>query len=191
MGTKSSIRKEKLLLRGLLTQEERKDKDNAICKRVLDLSCVNEADTILCYASYQSEVSTDKLVRSFLLAGKQVFLPRVNGEEMEFYRIENVQDLVAGYKGIPEPSNACMVTYVPDMTSKAVMIMPGCAFSRDGFRIGYGKGYYDRFLAKCDIMNRIALCFSVQIMESIPNDAHDKKASVIVSEKGITECRKV
>lgn len=188
MGTKSSIRKEKLLLRGLLTQEERKDKDNAICKRVLDLSCVNEADTILCYANYQSEVSTDKLVRSFLLAGKQVFLPRVNGEEMEFYRIENVQDLVAGYKGIPEPSNACMVTYVPDMTTKAVMIMPGCAFSRDGFRIGYGKGYYDRYLDKYDMVERVALCYSLQLSDDIEPDAHDKKATCLITEDETIVC---
>jgi len=75
--------------------------------------------------------------------------------------------------------------------SNVVMLMPGAVFAVDGSRIGYGKGFYDRYLAKHDIMNRIALCFSRQLVENIPCDAHDKKASVIITEKGITECRKV
>lgn len=188
MGTKSSIRKEKLRLRGGLSQEERKKKDDAIRKKVLDLFCIMEADTILCYASYQSEVSTNKLICSFLEAGKNVFLPRVDGEEMDFYRIKNIQDLTEGYKGIPEPSHACDVTYVPDTTSKAVMIMPGCAFSREGFRIGYGKGYYDRYLDKYDIVERVALCYSLQLSDDIVPDVHDKKATCLITEDEVIVC---
>ena len=188
MGTKNSIRKEKLLLRANLSQEERGSKDEAIRKKVLELSCVKEADTILCYASYQSEVSTDKLVCNFLQIGKKVFLPRVNGEEMDFCRIESMEDLTEGYKGIPEPSKECSVTYIPDKAVKAVMIMPGCAFSREGFRIGYGKGYYDRYLDKCDMVERVALCYSLQLTDDIEPDAHDKKATCLVTEDEVIVC---
>lgn len=188
MGTKNSIRKEKLLLRGHLSQEERKCKDDAICKKVLELSCVNDADTVLCYASYQSEVSTDMLIRSFLQTKKRIFLPRVNGEEMDFYQIEKMQDLVEGYRGIPEPSKDCTVTYIPDKTEKAVMIMPGCAFSRKGFRIGYGKGYYDRYLDKYDMVERVALCYSLQLSEDIEPDVHDRKATCLITEDEIIVC---
>lgn len=188
MGTKSSIRKEKLLLRGHLSQEERMNKDDAISKSVLNLPVVNAADTILCYASYQSEVSTDKLIHSFLQSGKQVFLPRVTGEEMDFFRIEKTEDMISGYKGIPEPSEACTTRFTLDLASKAVMIMPGCAFSRNGFRIGYGKGYYDRYLDKCDMVERVALCYSVQLSDDIEPDVHDKKATCLITEDEVIVC---
>ena len=194
METKSSIRKEMLALRNAMPLEERILYSGKIKENVLSMDEVRSAKTILCFAGYGSEVSTMELMQELLFLGKKVFLPRVNGEEMDFYRIESPDDLREGYKGIPEPKETCKEVFDANGSKNnvsTVMFMPGAVFAVDGSRIGYGKGYYDRYLEKYDIMNRIALCFSVQIMESIPNDAHDKKASVIVSEKGITECRKV
>ncbi len=188
MGTKSSIRKEKLALRASLTPEEHEKKDHDIGKRVLELSCIKNADTILCYAGYQSEVSTDALISAFLEEGKKVFLPRVDGEEMEFFRIHSLQDLVKGYKGIPEPSHTCEAMYSPFMAENAVMIMPGCAFSKEGFRIGYGKGYYDKYLDKYDMVERVALCYSLQLSDSIEPDAHDKKATCLITEDEVIVC---
>lgn len=187
MVTKSSIRKEKLILRGQIQEEERERMSLAIKEHVLELSCIKKAETVLCYAGYLSEVSTTELIKELLFLRKKVYLPKVNGEDMEFYRIEGLKDLIAGYKGIPEPSDACTEIYEINRDS-VVMIMPGCAFASDGSRVGYGKGYYDRYLEKHDIVKRVALCFSVQLTENIPTDSYDKKASLLITENGIIYC---
>lgn len=191
METKGSIRKEILALRGAVPVEERILYSSRIKENVLSMEEVCTAKTVLCYAGYGSEVHTLELMEELLRRGKKLYLPRVNGEEMDFYRIECLDDLEEGFKGIPEPRAGCKDIYVGTDFENTVMLMPGVVFAPDGSRIGYGKGYYDRYLEKYDIMNRIALCFFMQIKKNIPSDAHDKKASVIVSEKGITECRKV
>ena len=187
MVTKSSIRKEKLILRGQIPEEERKKMSLAIKNQVLQLPCIQDAEVVLCYAGYQSEVATCELIKDLSALGKEIYLPRVYGDEMEFYKIRGLEDLAAGYKGIPEPSDACTEIYEINRDS-VVMIMPGCAFASDGSRVGYGKGYYDRYLEKHDIVKRVALCFSVQLTENIPTDSYDKKASLLITEKGIIYC---
>lgn len=191
METKSSIRKKMLTLRDGMSCEERVTCSKKITETLLGLDLIRQAKDILCFAGYKSEVQTVELIEALLTLDKKVYAPRVNGEEMDFYRIKSLKDLKEGYKGIPEPIDACKDIFEGPICDNTVMLMPGAAFARDGSRIGYGKGFYDRYLAKYDIMNRIALCFSVQLAESIPSDIHDKKASVIITEKGITECRKV
>ena len=191
METKSSIRKRVLALRDGMSREERMIYSRKIADILLGLDAIRQAENILCFAGYKSEVQTTELMEAFLALGKKVYVPRVDGEEMDFYRISRLSDLQEGYKGIPEPNMACTDIFEGTVSADTVMLMPGAVFAPDGSRIGYGKGFYDRYLAKCDIMNRIALCFSLQLLENIPSDAHDKKASVIVTEKGITECRKV
>lgn len=191
METKNSIRKEILRLRDNMSDEERICYSRAITETILDLEDVCLAKDILCFVGYKSEVQTMELIEKLFKLGKNIYVPRVNGDEMDFYRIDSVNDLKEGYKGIPEPVETCEDIYEGVNTEDAVMFMPGAVFAKDGSRIGYGKGYYDRYLAKYDIMNRIAMCYAFQILERIPSDTHDKKASVIVTEKGITECRKV
>ena len=188
MVTKNSIRKEKLILRGQIPEEERNKMSLAIKNQVLLLPCIQNAEVVLCYAGYQSEVATCELIEDLLSLGKKIYLPRVCGDEMEFYRIRGLKDLTAGYKGIPEPAAACTEIYGSEYDSAVVMIMPGCAFAPDGSRAGYGKGYYDRYLEKHDIVERVALCFSVQMAESIPTDSYDKKASILITEQGVIYC---
>ena len=194
METKNSIRKDMLAMRGAISVKERMLYSRKIKEKLLSLDIVHRAKNILCYAGYGSEVSTDELIEELFCLGKNVFLPRVNGEEMDFYRIESLDDLEEGYKGILEPKKSCTDVFGKEDyedDNNSVMLMPGAVFAPDGSRIGYGKGYYDRYLDKYDIMNRIALCFSIQIREYVPSDAHDKKASIIVSEKEIMRCGKV
>lgn len=191
METKSSIRKEKISIRDRLSETERVNYSRRITDAILQMPMIIQAESVLAFAGYKSEVQTLELIQQLLSHGKKVYLPKVTGEEMDFYRIERLKDLEEGYKGIPEPGKVCKDVFCEPVYDKTVMLMPGAVFGMDGSRIGYGKGYYDRYLAKHDIINRIALCFSFQITDWIPTDSHDKKASVIVSEEGITECRKV
>jgi len=188
METKSSIRKDKLALRSGMARSEQEMKSRIITKKVLELSCICQARSVLCYAGYQSEVLTVELIENLLSLGKNVFLPRVQGEEMDFYKINSSEDLTEGFRGIPEPAAFCKEPYIFAEDTKDVMIMPGCAFSYDGSRIGYGKGYYDRYLEKHDMVERVALCFALQIAEDIPTNKHDKRASIIVTEENVINC---
>lgn len=188
METKSSIRKEKLALRSLLLSEDRSIKNESIAKRVLSHPWVIEADAVLCYASYQSEADTFAIMEELWNQKKKVYLPRVAGETMEFYRIHDLSEVVSGYKGIPEPITDCKEQFEENQHANVVMIMPGCAFTKSGARIGYGKGYYDRYLEKHDIVKRVAICFSLQLAEELPTDKYDKKAEILITEDETIDC---
>lgn len=190
METKNSIRKKFLKIRNDISFNERILLSAAIKDRILSMEQIQRADTVLCYAGYGSEVQTMELIETLLFYGKHVYLPRVKGMDMDFFRIMNWKDLKKGYMGIYEPSEKCTDVFAFDNYDKTVMIMPGAVFAPDGSRVGYGKGYYDRYLDRHNITERIAICFQVQITDSIPVDEYDKKALWLVTEKGIYECRK-
>ncbi len=187
MEAKISIRKQKLTLRNQLTKEDQENKSNQIMNRTLALSAIVKAECILCYAGYQSEVSTSELIAVFLQQGKKVYLPRVNDMDMDFYRIQSLSDLATGYKGIPEPKEDCNEVFSQttweSYKESAVILMPGAAFSKKGARIGYGKGFYDRYLSRFPIHHRIALSYELQMTETIPSDEFDIPVTMIVTEE--------
>lgn len=189
METKISIRNQILSLRNALPINECEEKSNIIMQNVLSLLSVQKAEYVLCYASYKSEVQTDILIKKLLKEGKKVYLPRVYGEKMDFYRIRSLIDLTEGYKGIPEPEAACTERFTRTMWEKdkarVVMLLPGVAFSESGARIGYGKGYYDRYLSHIPCMERISLCYELQMVEAIPADTYDIPMTIIVTEEKI------
>ena len=123
-----------------------------IGEKVLSHPACREAQIILAYAGYRSEVDTLPLIRQALTAGKIVFAPKVAGEEMEFWQISSVGDLHDGYRGIPEPEERMALPEwlqrQGETVCKAMMWMPGAVFDRERHRIGYGKGFYDRYLAR-------------------------------------------
>ena len=179
--------------------EECNKKSLEILNNILSLSQIQTAKFILCYASYKSEVMTGKLIEELLKKEKQIYLPKVSGEEMDFYHIASLEDLTEGYKGIPEPSTNCSDIFTKNVWEEnkdnVVMLLPGAAFSETGARIGYGKGYYDRYLMRIPCTERIALCYEMQIVEMIPADNFDIPVSAIVTEEKIrhiiksNECR--
>lgn len=189
METKSSIRRQILGLRNAMSAGETETKSNKIQQNVLSLISVQRAEYVLCYASYRSEVQTRELIKELLKQGKKVYLPKVSGDEMDFIKINNITDLSEGYKGIPEPSIKCTELFTKALCEedkeRVVMILPGAAFSESGARIGYGKGYYDRYLSHIPCMERIALCYEVQIVEDIPTDIHDIPMTMIVTEEKV------
>ncbi len=189
METKNSIRKQILSLRNAMPLDECAKKSMDIMQNVLSLSQIQTARYILCYASYKSEVMTGELMEELFKMEKQIYLPKVAGEEMEFYHIKSLADLAEGYKGIPEPSVNCAGIFTKKIweenTAHTVMFLPGAAFSETGARIGYGKGYYDRYLMRITCKERIALCYEMQMVETIPADEHDIPVTTIVTEEKI------
>ncbi len=162
---------------------DRTVRNRQICSCLLQIPQVQEADCIYVYASYGTEADTFDFIRLCLAMGKRAALPRVSGREMDFYWIESLDDLKPGAYGIPEPGEHCQKA---EDSRRACMILPGLAFDRGGHRLGYGGGYYDRYLERhpFPVENRIALAYECQITETVPWEPEDIPVGMIVTEAG-------
>lgn len=203
--TKKDVRKHVLMMRDRIPPEEKADYDTRIRQCVLSHPVYLEAQAILAYASCRSEVDTMMLIVSALSDGKRVFVPKVSGNEMEFRRIMSLSDLQDGYRGIPEPvqgtsfpewiMHECGNTDNNEAAEyenyKIMMWMPGAVFDTKKHRIGYGGGFYDRYLvrildyhAKVHITTA-ALAYSCQVLMRIPSEEHDISPDMVITEQGI------
>lgn len=141
---------------------------------------------ILFYVSYGTEVDTRVLIGELLENKKEtihIAVPKVNGDEMEFYEIKSLSDLSLGYMGILEPRGE-VLAHVED----AIMIMPGLVFDINRNRIGYGGGYYDRYISGhlSQIKETVALAYDFQVIEGdLEVFSHDIKPDLIITEKGV------
>lgn len=186
MEEKRKLRKKILALRDAMPIAEREEKSRRIMETLISMPLYREADTLLTYVNYQSEVNTTDLVNRALADGKRVFAPRVSGETMEFYQITGMGDLQTGYKGIREPVSGRLFGAEAD-TGHTLMLLPGAVFDEKCRRIGYGKGFYDRYL-KCIsetgiFVHTLALCFECQVLSEIPAEKHDVRPQMLLTEK--------
>lgn len=111
--------------------------------------------------------------------GRHVYVPKVNGREMDFYEITSMQDLKKGYRDILEPID----TLLPVHGISGIMVMPGLAFDRMGHRIGYGGGFYDRYIAsQKNSLYKVAFAYDKQVFSKITVQEHDQTADCIVTE---------
>lgn len=180
MAEKADIRRRVLALRRELSSAERERAGLLLTERILGHQWFYRSDTLLGFAGYGSEIDTGGLLREALRLGKKVYLPRVTEgsgcREMIFLRIWSLDELHPGYRGIPEPeANAEVYEYREKTAEQVLLLMPGVAF--DGFRnrIGYGGGFYDRYLADKPALQlrTIAVGFRCQMVAEIPPDEHD------------------
>ncbi|MDE5699082.1 MAG: 5-formyltetrahydrofolate cyclo-ligase [Lachnospiraceae bacterium] len=185
METKSEIRKRILEVRKGLTDEEVAAKSEAIVQKVIKTPEYKEADNILLYADFCREVMTRGIFEDALLHRKRIYFPRVDKltNTMEFYQVISIRQLVRGYMDILEPREDIRSRYQFQPREDTLAILPGVAFDTSGYRIGYGKGFYDRFLANRRQLSTMALAYSCQIIDEIPRDEHDIKMDKIVTEE--------
>ena len=148
--TKKEMRKKMLSLRDSLSEKERREKSRVIAKRLFTLEEFQKAEVVLSYQSFRSEVETTEMNQKIRESGKSLYLPKTYADrkEMAFYRVYSDADLIPGYQGILEPQEKEPFTeeLVSLKPEKVLMLMPGAAFDDKGNRIGYGGGYYDRYL---------------------------------------------
>ena len=175
MKSKKVIRKEVLLLRDKLDEKERYVSSRLLTKIVLNHQWYQNATDFLVYMSYGSEVITDNLIWKALKDGKNVYLPKIMEDKMhmKFFQFFPDEDLTPGYKGILEPKEGKEFLYTDTNKNQCFMLMPGVAFDDGLGRIGYGKGFYDRYLSDKTDMRRIAIAFSCQKVEHIEMDPYD------------------
>lgn len=128
-----------------------------------------QAKTIYGYLPYNQEVRTTPMLEQALRDGKRVAVPKVYGDEMKFIYMEDLTQVEQGYAGIPEPIADGPVADDPT----ALVLMPGLAFDKQGHRIGYGGGFYDKFLAAEPDHPTVALCYAFQILDALETEQFD------------------
>lgn len=163
-------------LRSLIREQKRAMTEQQIedaSRRLGELFAASElyrnASTIYGYLPYNQEVRTVPMLERAIREGKQVAVPKVYGDEMRFIYIQDFDSVEKGYAGIPEP-----VTDAPVADdSTALVLMPGLAFDQEGHRIGYGGGFYDKFLAAEPTHPTLALCYAFQMLPKIETEEYD------------------
>ena len=156
--------------------------DKKMCDIMLQMVSFKYSDTILMYAPRIGEVNIMPIAEKALELGKKVAFPRCkeNPRTLEFKYISSIDQLTPGSYSINEPSEE--LETVTDY-SKSICIIPGVVFDKEGYRIGYGKGYYDRFLSSYD-GTKFGLAYSECIIDTVPRGKHDRHVDMLVSEKG-------
>lgn len=191
---RTALRRRILAERNRLSPLDLSVRSRAITSRVLDLPEMAQATMIMLYMHFRSEVQTDGLLKEWLARGRTVCVPRVLPREsrLEAVRITDPeQDLAPGYCGILEPSPLLPAAAVLPPSEIQVVIVPGSVFDPLGGRLGYGGGYYDRFLAgKSPQAIRIALAFALQMVAKVPTEPHDQPVDFVVTEEHLYPCRR-
>lgn len=188
MMNKQSVRSKYLAKRNALGLTERKEKSLEIIEKLKSEACYIEAEAVLLYMDYRSEVMTTTLAEELFQTDKQVFAPRVKGFDIVFYEIHSWEDLEPGYQGIREPieKQEKILKQSVCKDKKCLLLVPGAVFDRERCRMGYGKGFYDRFLSTYgeDVI-AVGLAFSCQLAKSIPTESHDRKMNMIITESEV------
>lgn len=181
MSDKNTLRAELKKRRAEMSEEEKESLDQLLSYRLFACESFRKADDLLIYVSTKLEVGTYEIIHWAFSAGKSVFTPRcIEGtNEMEFCHISSFYDLEPGKWGIYEPRSYCDVFTGSD---NAICIAPALAYDRKGYRLGYGKGYYDRFLRSFNGC-RMGICYDSYILDSVFKESFDVPVEMIITEK--------
>jgi 5-formyltetrahydrofolate cyclo-ligase len=178
---KKILRKQVLSARDRLSPKEKMTKSREIEERLFSLPEFLSAQSVMFFASFRSEVETGPMIQRALRLGKRVVLPKVQGNDLALYEIHDFgRDVEPGSWGIPEPKTIIPVA----LADIDIMIIPGAAFDREGNRLGYGAGYYDKLLPAFGKAT-VALAFEAQIVDEVPVEKHDVPVWKIITEKRV------
>lgn len=183
---KQELRRKYRAQRKAISKEEKKTRDDAICARFLSTVTYRLANILLVYAPLDDEIDIMLIVRRALADRKTVAFPRCDTEtpQMTFHIIRDEGELCVGAYGIREPRQDAPVYCRNACDGAAVCLLPGLLFDEKGFRLGYGKGYYDRYLTAF-VGTRVGFVYSDFLLERVPRGRYDLSAHVIVTEKEV------
>lgn len=166
---KAELRRSIRARKRAMTEEEIEARSARLGQLFAQSEAYKAAKTIYGYLPYNQEVRTVPMLEQALRDGKKVAVPKVYGEEMKFLYLDDLTKVAKGYAGIPEP-----IADEPVADDKtALVLMPGLAFDPEGHRIGYGGGYYDKFLAAEPNHPTLALCYEFQMLPKLDTEEHD------------------
>ena len=173
---KKTLRKRIREQKRAMTQLQIETASEKLVQMFLNTELYRDAKTIYGYLPYNQEVRTEPILQRALADGKRVAVPKIYGDEMKFIYLPDLSQVASGYAGILEPIADEPVGDDPT----ALVLMPGMAFTKEGYRIGYGGGYYDKFLAAEPNHPTIALCYDFQMVEQLPTEEFDVPVDMVL-----------
>jgi 5-formyltetrahydrofolate cyclo-ligase len=183
MSSKDDIRKRVLADRVALAPEKVQELSTVVQERVLKSAFWPKSGRVGLYASVKNEVLAQDLFRQALEQGLHVYFPRVE-QGIRFYEVNGPEDLQRGSWSIPEPKIDCPQLSEEEGHHLDLLIVPGIAFTKSGLRVGYGKGFYDQYIArypgKC-----VGMAYEFQMQDNIPADTWDRQLSGVFTEKNL------
>lgn len=184
---KKQIRREKLKIRREMNIEEKSNYDKIIKDKFFESSFYKESENIFIYISYDSEINTKYIITRAIKEGKKIYVPRTefSTKLMNAVIIENFDNLVESRYGILEPKKDEPFIDPNDLD---LIVVPGVAFDKNGGRVGYGAGYYDRYFKRINNENKskivkLALAYDFQLMDKVPTDEEDVLIDAVMTEK--------
>lgn len=188
--SKKELRKEALERRSRFSEQERCAKSRVIAQKVMELDAFQKSDKVLLYAPIRNEVETEELYCKAKELQKDIYYPKVIGTEMEFYRVDETTKMELSKYGIWEPVPESTDVYNPEEDDLIFVVMPGAVFDRAGNRIGYGGGYYDKYLHRLgDRVSskqicKVAVAYECQLVEQglIKQEIYDIRMDYIITE---------
>lgn len=170
-----------------IPKEERAEADGRILRYISSLASYRHAELLLFYAPIKSEVDVMPLMLDALEKGRRVALPLCESEPgvMTFRRVFSADELVSGAFGVREPAADAPIVGEEELRSaSAFVLVPALAYDREGYRLGYGKGYYDRFLSTFGGVT-VGACYRRLILDRVPKGFYDRKVQFLVCEQGV------
>ncbi|ABR50213.1 5-formyltetrahydrofolate cyclo-ligase [Alkaliphilus metalliredigens QYMF] len=189
---KNTLRKQLLAQREILSSVHMETKSQQVRSSLFNFSPYKKAQHVMLYVSFGKEVITRGIIQDLLDQNKRVFIPVCVPKTKELIISELLdfdEDLEIGHFGVLEPKKEALRPVDPKILD--FIIVPGLAFDSQGYRIGYGGGYYDRFLPKIsDKVPKVSLAFDEFVIDSVPTDSFDIPVDFIITEKKLIECIK-
>ncbi len=183
-----NIKQRKLQIRNVckkyrinLPVEKKQQFDLILQEKFLQTEEYKNADVLLAFVSKDIEIDTNMIINQALADGKTLALPKCKEENlMDFYIVDDLANLKEGYYGLSEPdSTKCQLLQSID---NSVCLVPGLAFDMEGYRIGFGKGYYDRFLLDFKGVT-VGMCYTKCVEEKLPRGYYDRPIDILITEK--------
>jgi 5-formyltetrahydrofolate cyclo-ligase len=183
---KKQLRNEIKQRRSMLSESERAEKSQQISQFLHEIPEFNRAKSIFCFISYLDEVETHPLISELLQRNIKLSVPKImNKTEMLAIPLEDLSELEPDKMGILTPKSSLASTDPFD-----IAITPGLGFTEKGDRLGYGRGYYDRWFANNQVTSKIGVAFETQIVDELPLEETDMPLDMLVTEKRIIDLRK-
>lgn len=186
MNKKKGLRKLCKSIRNGIGLDERLLFDRMMFTHLINSDLYKSANTLLVYVSVNNEADTLNIIKYSLADGKRVAVPRCIGNKMIFIELKSFEELSEGEFGIPTVASNNIIV---DDFLNSVCIVPGLGFDRYGNRLGYGGGYYDRFLS-CNPVISVGFCYERCCFNNLPAEGHDIKTQFILTEKGLRNSKK-
>lgn len=176
---KKTLRKKFISERNSLASDYRNSSTNTIFTKLEEQNFFESSEKIFIYIGFGSEIKTETFIKKWINK-KQIFVPKIDNNTMNLVHITSLEELTEGYFGILEPTNCNYFTGNIDL-----VITPSIVFDKKGYRLGYGKGYYDKYFSSREYDISVGLSYHKLLQDNVPKEDHDIKVDVIITEEKI------